>query len=101
MDAMGEEAAAELADKILKGGHKMDGALKAALKDLDKMEQVIPFPDIGGGLMQYAVLIWLSWSVGPWWIGLGIWLTAMGINLAILISMRRRRKRMRKMAAKG
>ena len=35
---------------------------------------------IGDGVGIIAILLWLSWSVGPWWLGIVIFVLAFVLN---------------------
>lgn len=34
------------------------------------------------GIISFGVLIWMSYSVGPWWIGVILFLLQLSVNLA-------------------
>jgi hypothetical protein len=42
--------------------------------------------DIGGKSLGLAAVIWLSVSVGPWWLGIILFMAAWIVNLAIKVS---------------
>lgn len=48
-------------------------------------------PKWGDGLLSLSVLIWMSYSVGPWWVGLVIFFSA-GVMNALEIRFWKRRK---------
>lgn len=39
---------------------------------------------LGDGLAHLAVLVWLSVAVGPWWVGLTIFLVAIAVNVVVM-----------------
>ena len=41
--------------------------------------------DPGGKLIVMAMLVWLSVSVGPWWVGLILFLGGLVVNLAVTL----------------
>ncbi len=45
--------------------------------------------DLGGKFIALAMLLWLSVSVGPWWIGLILFLFGMIVSLAIKLDEKR------------
>lgn len=42
--------------------------------------------DIGGGFLSTAVLVWVSVSVGPWWVGIILLLGGLCLNLAAALA---------------
>lgn len=40
-------------------------------------------PDLGAGFIQITLLVWMSWAVGPWQIGLLIFSAAWIINIVV------------------
>jgi len=37
---------------------------------------------LGSRLLEFAILIWVSVSVGPWWLGVILYLAAWVVNLS-------------------
>jgi hypothetical protein len=38
-------------------------------------------PKLGDALLMLAMLVWLTVAVGPWWLGVGLFLAAWAINV--------------------
>ena len=38
--------------------------------------------DLGGRLIDLSVLVWLSISVGPWWVGVLLFMAGIIVNLS-------------------
>ncbi len=42
--------------------------------------------DLGGKVMSLAMLVWLSVSVGPWWVGALVFLAGLVLNLLVALA---------------
>ncbi len=47
------------------------------------MAKIVDIPEpLGDGLLHLAVLVWVSVGVGPWWVGVVLFVGALAVNLA-------------------
>ena len=83
----------ELTEDISEMGIALAALRKVATAHLTITKTVEPVNmRWGDGVLALSCLIWLSISVGPWWIGLGIFVLSFILNILQFVYFRRTRR---------